>query len=83
MTTYVSSLPPASNDNSLARELSAVKSQVAVVRAFVDEVERTASHVDAQLIAGEQLLEELGRLGCRLLEMAASIAKVEVVQPAV
>jgi hypothetical protein len=64
-----STLPPPSSSG-----LSAVRSQVAVARALLDELERAASPADASAI-GEQVTVELSRLGCRVLEAAAALAK--------
>jgi hypothetical protein len=53
---------------------SNVRSQAACVRTLLDEVERTlpadADPMDAQLV------EELGRLGCRCVELAAALTKL-------
>jgi hypothetical protein len=52
------------------RPIIDVRSQAACVRALLDEVERTtgADRLD------EQLVEELGRLGCRCVELAAKLS---------
>ncbi len=49
--------------------LRAVRSQAAIVRALLDELER----IDEQLSDGmsEQVIEELARLACRMLETAS------------
>jgi|HubBroStandDraft_5_1064220.scaffolds.fasta_scaffold150277_2 hypothetical protein len=65
-----------SDDQPLREELSllAVREQVAVVRAFADEVERLTF---GGRMCGpyEQLVEELARLGCRILETAATASR--------
>jgi hypothetical protein len=64
------------DDDRLTMELrlARLRSQVAVVRTLVDEVERLAHPADADAL-GEQLTEETARLGCRLLEAAASLTR--------
>ena len=61
-------------------QLGPLYSQVAVVRALADQVEFLArSAISGGL--DEQLVEEMTRLGCRLLESAASLSKVAVSVP--
>jgi hypothetical protein len=53
-----------------------VRSEVACVRALLDELERVApSSLDERAISG-QLVEDLARLGCRFLEAAGALARV-------
>ena len=52
--------------------LDAVRSQVAVVRARADQVEQLSREGQAEALCA-QLVEELARLGCRLLEEAGSL----------
>lgn len=62
------------------QRLRGLRSQGALVRALLDELDRVAlpagesgglQHWGAM---GEQLAEEVGRLGCRMLEYAAAMA---------
>jgi len=65
-----------SNDDlRLAAELrlARVRSQVAVVRAIADQVEYLSRAGEAAAL-GDQLIEEMARLGCRLVETAGSLA---------
>ena len=66
-----------SNDDSqLSAELrlARLRSQVAVVRALADHIDHLARPADTQGL-GEQVIEEMARLGCRLLEVAGSLAR--------
>jgi hypothetical protein len=65
----VSAVPPPSSSSSFG----AVRGQVALARALLDELERATSPDDVQAI-GEQTTAELARLGCRVLEIAAALA---------
>ena len=56
-----------------AEHLGPLRSQVAVVRALADEVECLLRAGDAEGL-GDQLIEEMARLGCRLLETAGAFA---------
>lgn len=51
-----------------------VRAQVAVVRALADQIEHLSRSQDADGL-GEQLVEEMSRLGCRLREAAASFTE--------
>ena len=51
--------------------LARLRSQVAVVRALADHVEYLARSGDADGLSS-QVIEEMARLGCRLLEAAGS-----------
>jgi hypothetical protein len=53
--------------------LAALRSQVAVVRALADEVDSLSRLGDADGLP-DQLIEELARLGCRLLDQASVLA---------
>jgi hypothetical protein len=66
-----------SDDERLREELYllAVREQVAVVRAFADELERLTSRGRTRALY-EQLVEELARLGCRILETAATASRM-------
>jgi hypothetical protein len=57
----------------LERRCQRIRSQVAVIRALADHAEGLSRTVDADAVA-DQLVEEMARLGCRLLEAAASLA---------
>jgi hypothetical protein len=47
---------------------------VAVVRALADQVERVSRAADVDGL-GTQIVEEIDRLGCRLLDVAALLAE--------
>jgi CheY-like chemotaxis protein len=57
----------------LERRCERIRSQVAIIRALADHAEALSRAVDADAVA-DQLVEEMFRLGCRLLEAAASLA---------
>jgi hypothetical protein len=50
-----------------------LRSQVAIVRALADQIDRLPLRGDGQGVP-DQLIEELTRLGCLLLEHAGSLA---------
>ena len=52
-----------------------VRNQAACVRTLLDEVERTLPVEIADPVSA-QLVEELGRLGCRCVELAAELARL-------
>ena len=54
--------------------LERLRSQTAVVRALVDHVEHLSRARDADATA-DRLIEEIARLGCRLLETAETLAE--------
>jgi hypothetical protein len=54
--------------------LARLKTQVAAVRGIADHAERLARAADVESL-GEQLVEEMARLGCRLIEAAGSLAE--------
>jgi hypothetical protein len=56
-----------------ARALDNVRSQAAFARALVDEVERVLPHRERDLVRA-QLVEELARLGCQLLDAASTLS---------
>jgi hypothetical protein len=64
------------DDDQLSAELrlSHLRAQVAVVRTLADHIEQVARPTDADGL-GQQLTEEITRLGCRLFEVAASLTK--------
>ena len=55
------------------RAIASVRNQVALVRALTDEVEHLIP-CSAPGVASGRLIEELARLGCRILEAAAAMA---------
>jgi hypothetical protein len=57
----------------LERRCLRIRSQVAIIRALADHADALSRTVDADAVA-DQLVEEMARLGCRLLEVAASLA---------
>jgi len=64
------------DDGQLTAELrlGRLRTQVAVVRTLADQAESLVSprHMDG---LNEQLIEEMARLGCRLLEAAVTLTK--------
>lgn len=67
------------DDRETRSQLRAVRSQAGLVRALLDEVERLQPESVASGIVAEQLIDELTRLGCRTLELAAALAHGEAV----
>jgi hypothetical protein len=67
------------DDGRLVTELrlARLRSQTAVVRALADQVEYLSRAGDADGV-GDQLIEEMAQLGCRLLEMAGTLARSRV-----
>jgi len=66
-----------SNDNrrpTLALQLARLRAQVAVVRTLADHIEHFARPDNTHGVS-EQLIEEMARLGCGLLEAAASMTR--------
>ena len=61
------------------RRLVGLRSEAAVVRALADEVERLSREAEADGMA-RQLIEEMGRLGSRLLDAAAAFRKAPSVE---
>jgi len=74
----VTELPPqkARDDGLLTDEprLARLRAQVAIVRTLADHIERFARQADAGELSS-QLIEEMARLGCRLFELAAPMAR--------
>jgi hypothetical protein len=68
--------PQSEDDSQLATDprLAHVRSQVAVVRAVADQIEHLSRREDGDGLDA-QLIEEMTRLGCRLLEAAAFLAE--------
>jgi hypothetical protein len=64
------------DDGRLVAELRLVglRSQAAIVRTLADQVERLSRDAEGHEHAG-QLIEEMARLGSRLLEAAAALAE--------
>lgn len=56
----------------VTRAAREIRTQAGVVRALLDEVDAVNRAFDADLDA--QLVEELARLGCRILEAASTLA---------
>jgi hypothetical protein len=67
------SSPPAPEDR-LDVSLGDVRSQMAIVRSILDELERSTMS-DGSRIHG-QLVEELARLGCRVIDAAATASRL-------
>ena len=65
-------------------DLTRVRRHAALARALLDELDRAlpaaagSARSDAAFAIHEQLAEELGRVGCRLLECAASLSDVAI-----
>jgi hypothetical protein len=66
----------ADDDGRLVTELrlARLRSQAAVVNTLADRVEYLSRAGDADGM-GDQLIEEMAQLGCRLIEMAAALAR--------
>jgi hypothetical protein len=66
----------------LRGDLVRLRSYAATARSLLDELDRLVPvsgarrNQEALAVLGEQLADELARLGCRLLECAASVAGV-------
>jgi hypothetical protein len=77
MLAHISSLAALQSDDGglLVAELrlARLRSQVAIVRALADHVEYLARPQDTKEL-GDQVIEEMARLGSRLLEAAAALA---------
>ena len=56
-----------------------LRSQLAVVRTLTDQVEQLSRAADVDGL-GDQMVEEMARLGCRLLDAAAALAGVSPVE---
>jgi hypothetical protein len=56
-----------------AKHLGRLRSHAALIRALADEVEWLSRVGDAEGLS-HQLIEEMARLGCRLLETAGTLA---------
>jgi hypothetical protein len=54
--------------------LARLRSQLAVIRTLADHVEHLARPQDTDGL-GQQIIEEMARLGCQLLEAAASLTQ--------
>jgi hypothetical protein len=65
-----------SDDSQLAADLQIVRvrSQVGVIRTLVNRADELTQPRDAGELS-EQIIEEMTRLGCRLLEVAASLTE--------
>ena len=66
----------------LRGDLVRLRSHAATARSLLDELDRVVPmsgarrNEEALVVLGEQLADELARLGCRLLECAATVAGV-------
>jgi hypothetical protein len=60
---------------SLARCLPSLRRQIAVARTLLDELEESVPSSPASIATSEQFVEELKRLGTRVLDAAASLAE--------
>jgi hypothetical protein len=71
----------ADDDGRLVAELrlARLRSHAAVVRTLADQVEYLSRSGDADGI-GDQLIEEMAQLGCRLLETAAALARSQAAE---
>jgi hypothetical protein len=68
--THPSSKPP----------LSSVRNQAALVRTLLDELEALSPRFDPARVPSAQAIDELTRLGCRILEAAAILSSAEEAQ---
>ena len=50
--------------------MASARTQAAIVRALVDEVEHAIANSNAEHWMQAQLIEELARLGCRIIDVA-------------
>lgn len=64
----------ASDEVWLCEDVLAVRKQTAVVMALADELEHLAPWRPTSTLR-QQLVEELARLGCRILETAATLSR--------
>jgi hypothetical protein len=64
------------DEDRLAAELglARLRSQLAVIRTLADHIEHLARPQDTDGL-GHQIVEEMARLGCRLIEAAASLTQ--------
>ncbi|HSO31758.1 MAG TPA: hypothetical protein VLT33_04565 [Labilithrix sp.] len=71
-------LPPLASikPSPASRTLGALRSQAAFLRSLLDEVERLAPASGSENAMGDQLVEELTRLGCLSLEAASQLTHV-------
>ena len=64
--------------SNLSPKVAVLRRHVALVRALLEELDRilpspgTSDHVE---LVAEQLIEELGRLGCRILECTGTVQR--------
>lgn len=73
----LSLLPLASTGSTpVSTALAAVRSQAAFLRSLLDEVERLAPMSPVHESFGDQIIEELARLGRRSLEAASELTRV-------
>jgi hypothetical protein len=79
MLTYIPSLAAlqSNDDGRLTAELrlARLRSQVAIIRSLADQVEHLARPENTDGLS-EQLVEEMARLGCMLLETAGALTTV-------
>jgi hypothetical protein len=68
----LATLEPGDDGMARAKHLGRLRSQVAVVRALADAVECLSRDGNAEGVS-EQLIEEMARLGCRVLETAGML----------
>jgi hypothetical protein len=77
--TVMAVVPPRQGpyDNPLAAELrlARLRTQVAILRTLADHIDDVARPRDADGLSS-QLIEEMTRLGCRLIEAAASMTSL-------
>jgi hypothetical protein len=53
--------------------MTSARTQAAIVRSLVDAFEHASSHVEAERWLRAQLVEELARLGCKILDVASAL----------
>lgn len=72
---HVSSSGPASERAATGTSLAPIRNQAAVVHAMLDELERMVPAPAANAPVRAQLVEELTRLACTMIEAAAAMAR--------
>jgi hypothetical protein len=68
-------MPGGSSIQPVAEPRPPLRSQLAVIRALVDQIEHLAHATDADGL-GAELADEMSRLGYRLLEVATSLKEI-------
>jgi hypothetical protein len=64
-------------DMMVTRAAREIRTQTGVVRALLEEVDAIDRALETETALDAQLVEELARLGCRILEAASTLAPPE------